>query len=191
MTGWADARAVVGWRIHAALTPRHGTPNIARCPVHRGRSGRLGSFKEDATEPFWIALIVGFTVQAYKGFASFFRTGRWNVRRFVETGGMPSSHSASVAALSTAVGLWHGFNTGLFAVTLYFSLIVMYDAAGLRRAAGRQAAVLNRLIERHFKHTESDTQKLMELLGHTPLEVFVGASLGVGSAILWFRIHHP
>jgi acid phosphatase family membrane protein YuiD len=150
-----------------------------------------GPSKEDVTEPFWIALTVGFIVQSYKVFNAYFRTRRWNLRRFVETGGMPSSHSASVAALSTAVGLGHGFNTSLFAVTLYFGLIVMYDAAGLRRAAGRQATVLNRLIERHFQDPEQqETQKLMELLGHTPFEVFVGAVLGVGSAILWFRVHH-
>jgi acid phosphatase family membrane protein YuiD len=141
------------------------------------------------TEPFWIALVVGLVVQAYKGFTAFFATGRWNLRRFVETGGMPSSHSAAVAALSTAVGLQEGFSSVMFGVTLYFSLIVMYDAAGLRRAAGRQAAVLNRLIERHFKHPESDTQRLMELLGHTPFEVFVGGSIGVISALLWNRIH--
>ena len=138
---------------------------------------------------FWIALLVGFLVQGYKGMAVFVKTGRWNLRRFVETGGMPSSHSASVAALSTAVGLQEGFTSLLFGVTLYFSLIVMYDAAGLRRNAGRQATVLNRLIERHFQHSENDTQKLMELLGHTPFEVFIGAALGVFSALLWNRIH--
>ena len=104
---------------------------------------------------------------------------------------MPSSHSASVAALSTAVGLWHGFDTVLFSVTLYFSCIVMYDAAGLRRAAGRQAMVLNRLIERHFQDHEKETQKLMELLGHTPFEVLIGAALGVSYALVWFRVHHP
>jgi acid phosphatase family membrane protein YuiD len=146
---------------------------------------------EDATEPFWIALTVGLIVQGYKGFAAFLHTGRWNMRRFVETGGMPSAHSAAVAALSTAVGLWHGFGTGLFAVTLYFSLIVMYDAAGLRRAAGRQAMVLNRLIERHFQQPERETAKLMELLGHTPFEVLVGALLGTGTAIIWYKVHHP
>jgi len=101
---------------------------------------------------------------------------------------MPSSHAASVAALSTMVGLRSGFNTTLFGVTLFFSLIVMYDAAGLRRAAGRQAVVLNRLIEEHFQHPEAGTQRLMELLGHTPLEVFVGAMLGVASALLWDRV---
>jgi acid phosphatase family membrane protein YuiD len=134
-------------------------------------------------------LTVGLVIQGYKGLNVFFTTGRWNVRRFVETGGMPSSHSASVAALSTAVGLQEGFGSALFGITLYFSLIVMYDAAGLRRAAGRQAAVLNRLIERHFEHPEGDTQRLMELLGHTPFEVLVGGLLGVLSAVLWDRIH--
>ena len=155
------------------------------------RDADLKEEKEDVTEPFWIALSIGGIVQAYKGFAAFLVTRRWNLRRFVETGGMPSSHSASVAALSTSVGLWHGFGTALFAVTLYFSCIVMYDAAGLRRAAGRQAMVLNRLIERHFQDPEKETQKLMELLGHTPFEVLIGAALGVSYALLWYRVHHP
>ena len=157
----------------------------------RARSGgsRSRSGKEVVTEPFWIALIVGLVVQFYKGISQYFVTGHLNLRRFVETGGMPSSHSAAVAALSTAVGIQEGFTSALFGVTLYFSLIVMYDAAGLRRAAGRQAAVLNRLIDRHFQHPEHDTQKLMELLGHTPFEVFIGASLGVFSALLWNRMH--
>lgn len=145
--------------------------------------------KEVATEPFWIALLVGLAVQAYKGLSAYVTSRRWNLHRFVATGGMPSSHSAAVAALSTAVGLQEGFTSALFGVTLYFSLIVTYDAAGLRRAAGRQATVLNRLIERHFQHPEADTHKLMELLGHTPFEVFVGAVVGILSAIVWNWIH--
>lgn len=170
----------------------------ATAPHHRAHSGRIGrhgrgrpgsDHKEAVTEPFWIALLCGFAIQAYKGFAAFFRTGRWNLKRFVETGGMPSSHSGSVAALSTAVGLQEGFATALFAVTCYFSLVVMYDAAGLRRAAGQHAAVLNDLIDRHFEHPERETQKLMELLGHTPFEVLVGGLLGIATAITWDRIH--
>jgi len=132
---------------------------------------------------------VGFIVQTYKGLRVLFTTGRWNFRRFVETGGMPSSHAASVAALTTAVGLRDGFNSTLFCVTLYFSLVVMYDAAGLRRAAGRQAVVLNRLIDEHFQHPEAQTQRLMELLGHTPLEVLVGALLGVAYVLVLRQIH--
>ena len=100
---------------------------------------------------------------------------------------MPSSHAASVSALTTAVGLQEGFRSIVFGITLFFSLIVMYDAAGLRRAAGRHAAVLNRLIEEHFRD-QSGTQRLMELLGHTPLEVLIGALIGVASALTWDRI---
>ena len=137
---------------------------------------------------FWLAIGVGFVVQGFKGFRVYFETGKWNLRRFVETGGMPSSHAASVAALSTSIGIQQGFRSLLFAAALYFSLVVMYDAAGLRRAAGRQAMVLNRLIEEHFTHPEEGAQKLMELLGHTPLEVLVGAMLGVGSAVVWHWI---
>lgn len=144
--------------------------------------------REVATKAFWCALITGLVIQGYKGFSQYLRTRRWNLRRFVETGGMPSSHAASVAALSTSVGLENGFRSLLFGVTLYFSLVVMYDAAGLRRAAGRQAAILNRLIDEHFAHPERETQRLMELLGHTPLEVLTGALIGVLSAVAWHRI---
>ena len=140
------------------------------------------------TKAFWLALAVGFLIQAYKGVAGYLTTRRLNLRRFVETGGMPSSHAASVAALSTSVGLEQGFGSLLFGVTLYFSLVVMYDAAGLRRAAGRHAILLNRLIEEHFKHPEEGAQKLMELLGHTPLEVLVGALFGMASALAWHWI---
>ena len=131
---------------------------------------------------------MGFVIQGYKGIADFLRTKHWNLRRFVETGGMPSSHAASVSTLSTMVALREGFTSTLFCVTLFFSLIVMYDAAGLRRAAGRHAEVLNRLIDEHFRNPEEGAQKLMELLGHTPFEVLVGALLGVGSAVLWVWI---
>jgi hypothetical protein len=81
-----------------------------------------------------------------------------------------------------------GFSTALFGATLYFSLVIMYDAAGLRRAAGRQAAILNRLIDEHFEHAEADTHRLMELLGHTPFEVAVGSLIGVASALAWYWI---
>ena len=135
-----------------------------------------------------LALGVGFLVQAWKGISEFLRHRRWNFRRFVETGGMPSSHAASVSALSTEVAFREGVGSVLFGVTLYFSLVVMYDAAGLRRAAGRQAEVLNRLIDQHWKDPEQETQRLMELLGHTPLEVAVGALIGLSASLLWHWI---
>ena len=132
--------------------------------------------------------MTGLLVQAFKGIAHFFHTGHWNLRRFVETGGMPSSHAASVAALSTEVAFHEGVRSVMFGVTLYFSLVVMYDAAGLRRAAGRHAEVLNRLID-DWKHPEQETQKLMELLGHTPFEVAMGGLIGVSASVMWHWIH--
>lgn len=160
-------------------------PARPEAPARRtnARTPRAGG--GGVTGPFWLAVSVGFLVQAYKGLANFVVHRRWNFRRFVETGGMPSAHSAAVSALSMAVGMKSGFNSVLFAVTLYFSLIVMYDAAGLRRAAGRQAAILNRLMHEHFVEAEADRHRLMELLGHTPLQVLVGAILGVASALVW------
>jgi uncharacterized protein len=98
---------------------------------------------------------------------------------------MPSSHAAAVSALSVSVGLNQGFTSAIFGVTLYFSLVIMYDAAGLRRSAGQHAAILNRLLEERFAHAEEGTQRLIELLGHTPLEVTVGSLLGVASALAW------
>jgi uncharacterized protein len=149
------------------------------------RPGWARPSKGGTTEPFWLALIVGFLVQGYKGVAYYVAHRRWNIRRFVETGGMPSAHSAAVCALTTAAGFREGFTSTVFGVSLYFSLIVMYDAAGLRRAAGKQAAILNRLIDEHFEHAEAETGRLMEVLGHTPFEVLVGGLLGLLSALLW------
>src|SRR5688500_1974099 len=116
------------------------------------------------------------------------RRGRPNFRRFVETGGMPSAHSAAVAALTTTVGLDEGFTSTMFGATLFFGLIVMYDAAGLRRAAGKQAALLNLIVAEHENRALRE-RKMFELLGHTPLEVLVGAILGIVLALLWNLVY--
>jgi hypothetical protein len=103
-----------------------------------------------------------------------------DLRLFTTTGGMPSSHSAGVMGLSTAVGLINGFHSIDFAIALGFACIVMYDAAGVRRAAGKQAACLNRIIMDVYKQDLAEAGgKLKELLGHTPMQVFVGALYGV------------
>ncbi len=133
-----------------------------------------------ARRPWLVALLAGSLVQVMKFVADWIRHRRPNFRVLVRTGGMPSSHSAGVCALATSIGLAEGFTSALFSVTLYFSLIVMYDAAGLRRAAGRQAAILNRIVDEEFMHHRARPEdRLMELLGHTPFEVLVGAVLGV------------
>ena len=106
-----------------------------------------------------------------------------NFKRLVEPGGMPSSHSAFVTSLCTGVGLREGFDSTLFALAAVFAVIVMYDASGVRRAAGKQARVLNRMIE-DLNRRELHPERLRELLGHTPFEVVVGAVLGIVIA-LW------
>ena len=110
-----------------------------------------------------------------------------DLRLFTTTGGMPSAHSACVVGLSTAVGLIRGFDSIEFAIALGNALVVMYDAAGVRRAAGKQAACLNRILEDFYKHEIQEIGgKLKELLGHTPLQVLWGAVLG---AIYAYYMH--
>jgi len=141
-----------------------------------------------ASSPLFHALSCGFLVQMSKVLTFLVREKKINVRRFVETGGMPSSHAASVSALTTCVGLREGVGSVLFGVVLFFSLIVMYDAAGLRRAAGRQASLLNRILHEHIQLKGQPHERLRELLGHTPIEVLVGAIIGV---LYSFAIYRP
>ncbi len=109
---------------------------------------------------------------------------------FVNSGGMPSAHSAMVSALATAVAMTDGFDSTFFAIAAILALIVMYDAAGVRQSVGRQSVVLNRIIlelkrkERLVK-IEAD---LRELMGHTPFEVIAGGALGIALAWLWLFI---
>ena len=103
-----------------------------------------------------------------------------DLRLFTTTGGMPSSHSAGVMGLSTSVGLINGFSSIEFAIAIGFACIVMYDAAGVRRAAGKQAACLNKIIMDIYKQDLAEAGgKLKELLGHTPMQVFAGAIFGI------------
>ena len=99
-------------------------------------------------------------------------------------GGMPSSHSAVVTSLTTTIAVEYGFDSPLFAISMILSLIVMYDAAGVRRAAGKQARILNQMINSKNMPNEVRQEKLIELLGHTPFEVFIGALVGIVYALL-------
>ena len=125
-------------------------------------------------------LLSAFFAQVIKFILFTIQTRKVNFKIFSTTGGMPSSHSAGVMGLSTLVGILQGFDSCIFAVSLGMSLIIMYDAAGLRRAAGKTAACLNRMMEDFYHHDlQSVGGKLKELLGHTPLEVIMGAIFGV------------
>ena len=140
---------------------------------------------------FWIysplatAIIGWFAAQLIKVILVLIEDKKLDFGRFIGSGGMPSSHSALVTALATAVCITEGYSSTMFAIAVVFALVVMYDAAGVRRAAGQQAKILNKIVEDWGKATYSDTEKkLKELLGHTPKEVFVGALLGIAIGIL-------
>jgi uncharacterized protein len=134
---------------------------------------------------FLLAPIVAWTIaQTAKVIIYSVREHRLNLRVLAVTGGMPSSHSAIVMGMTTAVGKYAGINSAQFAIALIFSFVVMYDAAGLRRAAGRQAAILNRLVEDLVNMRGVQEAKLRELLGHTPVEVLVGGVLGVAAGLI-------
>lgn len=107
------------------------------------------------------------------------REKRFNFRWIFDTGGMPSSHSASVASLATTMGLYYGFISMPFLMAVVFTLITMFDAAGVRRSAGRQAQVLNKMLDELYQKGQFAEERVKELLGHTPVEVFAGAFLGI------------
>jgi acid phosphatase family membrane protein YuiD len=131
-----------------------------------------------------IAPFIGFILaQAIKVIRYAFKEKKINFKWFVEMGGMPSSHMATATALSTIAGLEEGFSSAFFALALAFNLFVMYDAAGVRRAAGEQAEILNTIIDDVYKDKGIKEARVRELLGHTPIEVIVGALLGIGVAI--------
>lgn len=127
-----------------------------------------------------IAGILGAIIaQLIKFVTLLIRERRIDVRTLVTTGGMPSSHTALVVGLATSVGLLEGFNSVIFDVSLVLAMVVMYDAAGVRRAAGKQARIINQIIF-DLQHSLSFKEsRLKELLGHTPLEVVGGAILGI------------
>ena len=127
---------------------------------------------------FWVGSLAWLIAQVLKVTFDLLSKRKIDFRRLVSAGGMPSSHSAFVVALSTSVGFSQGFDSALFAVSATFAGIIMYDAAGVRRAVGIQAGILNEILEDAQKHRPVGEQKLKELIGHTPFEVFAGAVLG-------------
>lgn len=134
-----------------------------------------------ANHVFWTAVLANLVAQTLKLLFYYRLEGRLQWERFLETGGMPSTHSATVSALAVSVGLNEGFDSALFAVAAVFALVVMYDATGIRRAAGLHAQLLNQLVQELQKLVERGfaQEPLKELLGHTYLEVLVGALLGL------------
>lgn len=132
-----------------------------------------------------IPLLVWFFIQLFKFLTDFFINKKINIRRLMGAGGMPSSHSAVVCSLSSCIGKVYGFDSGIFAISIIMAFVVMYDAAGVRRAAGKQARILNKIIETPGLSTIQVQERLVEVLGHTPVQVFVGAIIGFAAGAIF------
>jgi acid phosphatase family membrane protein YuiD len=131
-------------------------------------------------EVLFALAVANVSAQILKVLISSLKHNKTQYKLAVSTGGMPSSHSATVIAMATSIGLIEGFNSTLFALSLCVSFIVMYDAAGIRRSASRQAIVINQIIKVITKDIPSlSTKRLKELLGHSPTEVIAGAAWGI------------
>jgi len=133
-----------------------------------------------------ICAVLGWLIASvFKVIIILIREKRFDLRKLLGSGGMPSSHSATVSSLATAVAKTDGFGSTSFAVAFIFAFIVMYDAAGVRRAAGEQARILNQVVNNLSEHKPVYLKKnLKEIIGHTPLEVIVGALLGILIALV-------
>ncbi|MCZ0704257.1 acid phosphatase family membrane protein YuiD [Natronobacillus azotifigens] len=149
--------------------------------------------------PLIVALFAIFFAQGVKVPIHFIATKEFKPGLAFSTGGMPSSHSAAVAAVTTAIGMEHGLSSGLFAASCIFSIIIMFDATGIRRQAGEQAILLNMLVKdfQYFieeakvwskKEEYEKKQELKELLGHQPIEVFFGGLTGIVLALISYPL---
>ncbi len=133
---------------------------------------------------FWIGFVGWAVGQSLKVIWGIIRERRFDFRWFVGTGGMPSAHSSGVSCFATAVGLKHGWDSTYFAIAFVVAFLTMFDAQGVRRAAGKQAAILNKIMDELYLSGKISEGRLWELLGHTPFEVFVGFLIGVSTALV-------
>lgn len=133
----------------------------------------------------YIPILLWFGIQLFKLLYDLVITKKFNFKRILGAGGMPSSHSAVVTSLATLIGKNIGVGTPMFAMALIFAFVVMYDAAGVRRAAGKQARLLNKIVETPGLSGLEVSERLVEVLGHTPLQVVVGAVIGVVAGLLF------
>ena len=127
----------------------------------------------------YVTMILWFFIQVFKVIHDLYKTRKFNFKRILGAGGMPSSHSAVVVSISTLIGKNYGADSAIFALSLVFALVVMYDACGVRRAAGKQAKLLNEIVNTPGLSSIEVKEKLQEALGHTPVQVLVGAIIGV------------
>lgn len=133
----------------------------------------------------YVPFVLWFCIQLFKLIWDLVKEKRFNFKRIMGAGGMPSSHSAVVCSLATLIGKNYGLDSAIFGLALIFALVVMYDAAGVRRAAGKQAKLLNKIVETPGLESVQVQEKLVEVLGHTPIEVIVGAIIGIAAGLIF------
>ena len=133
----------------------------------------------------WVTLIAWVLAQSIKVALGIIREKKFDFRWFVGPGGLPSAHAAGASALATSIGLKYGFDTVSFALAAAFAIVVMFDAQNVRRATGKQAGILNKMMEDIYWQGKIREAQLRELLGHTPIEVFLGMSLGILIAVIF------
>lgn len=119
----------------------------------------------------------------FKVLYEYFKEGKWDIKRFMGAGGMPSSHSAVVVSLATLIGKKIGIDSPIFALSSLFAFITMYDAAGVRRAVGKQAHILNEVVKEYKDMTP--VERLQEKTGHTPFQVLTGAFIGFVAGLVF------
>lgn len=137
-----------------------------------------------SNRPLMSAFAAWAVAQTLKLLLFFVLERRINWRKLIETGGLPSAHSAFVMGLAIGIGIHDGFQSTAFAIAMVFALIVMYDALSLRREAGKHADILNELLLLStIREALKEREALKQLLGHTPIEVAAGAAIGIGSAL--------
>ncbi|MCJ7715903.1 MAG: divergent PAP2 family protein [Anaerolineales bacterium] len=135
------------------------------------------------------AIVAWLLAQTIKVLGEFITKRKWNWALLFQAGGMPSSHSAMVSATALGIGLYMGFDQPVFAVSAILAMIVIYDATGIRRETGRQAVLINSIIEDLTKGKFAQVDRLKEVLGHTPGEAFLGTILGLAIAVVvWILV---
>jgi len=147
------------------------------------RLDQRGTFKI-----LYVTSLAWAVAQGLKVLIYYVRNRKFNFRLFVGTGGMPSSHSAYVCSLATALGIETGWDSPVFLLSVGMAIVIMTDAAGVRRAAGQQAKILNEIMEDLNRSKPVPQQRLKELLGHTPVQVIVGAFLGIAIAAVFYAL---
>jgi len=135
-----------------------------------------------------ITIITWTIAQGMKVCLGIIRERRFNFKWFIGTGGMPSSHAAGATALATTCGLQAGFDSIMFALASVFAIVTMFDAQGVRRSAGQQAAILNQVLDDMYWKGKIEADQLLELIGHTPLQVIIGGFLGIALSCFFYRL---